>query len=599
VAYGKDFLGPNEAGYGLNLFPPDVAPPPEPFEQPVDISRAMPWRDTVRRGLTVTFSHGLAAGLEISRDVEHGQGEGVATATEAAWGLLQPTESNQGTSWRQTDPLEHSHDMPWRSLLPVEIARDLLYRQTDPRSAEVEARWRLAEAMEIARSADWGNGNARDVLRSSPWILGTMVYPDWDIPWGYGRAPRTLVDSPNIDLPVPDVPGPPPVYVPPAGDQVDLPLECRWRDIPGDQLALPLRKYQCLRSSYVVDNDLILKRASDDAEVACLQLDISGDLDSYTNAWSAQVHVTDFEQLVDPTDTGPVEVVATINGEDHLLLLERFSRDAVFDDVRGKVATVRVQGRSVSAELDEPYSARKSRFEAQAKSHWQLMQQELPLGTDWTLEAHPAWSDYGDNITQTVPANTFSYTDLSPIQAIARIAEATGAVVQQVPAERKLKIVPRYVAKPWEWANTTADLEIDAGQLRSSGLEFEPAVLHNGVYVSGETNGVLVECRRDGTAGAPWLDMIVDQLITDPQHALQRGIKELGSTGKRQVYALELPVDSNEDGLIQTGQILNVVESVTVDWNGQTIAWSESGTWSEGRGLEIWQRIAVERYRDE
>ena len=104
---------------------------------------------------------------------------------------------------------------------------------------------------------------------------------------------------------------------------------------------------------------------------------------------------------------------------------------------------------------------------------------------------------------------------------------------------------------------------------------------------------------RDGTAGAPWLDMVVDQLITDPQHGLQRGIKELGSTGKRQVYALELPVDSNEDGLIQTGQILNVVESVTTDWNGQTIAWSLSGSWSEGRGLEIWQRIAVERYRDE
>lgn len=577
----------------------DLGEPPEPSEQPIDISRAMPWRDTVRRGLELTFSHGLAAGLEISRELGHRAGQPVEDSTALTWGLLQPLEAHRAIGWRDTVPLEQSTAISWRNLTPVEIARGLFWRDTSPLETSTEARWLLATPSEISRSVGWRDTVARDMPVESRWLLGTMVYPDWSIPWGFAKPPRTLVDNPNIDRPVPPTPQPPPVYTPPPGDQVDLPFTCRRFDGPGDQVALPFRKYQCLRSYHVVENDLILKRASDDAEVACLQLDISGDLDSYTNAWSAQVHVTDFEQLVDPTDTGPVEVVATINGEDHLLLLERFSRDQVFDDVRGKVATVRVQGRSVSAELDEPYSARKSRFEAQVKSHWQLMQQELPLGTDWTLEAHPAWSAYGDNITQTVPANTFSYTDLSPIQAIARIAEATGAVVQQVPAERTLKIVPRYVAKPWEWANTTADLEIDAGQLRSSGLEFEPAVLHNGVYVSGETNGVLVECRRNGTAGAPWLDMVVDQLITDPQHALQRGIKELGSTGKRQVYALELPVDSNEDGLIQTGNLVNVVESVTTDWNGQAIAWSLSGTWSEGRGLEIWQRIAVERYRDE
>jgi len=576
--------------------PDDLEPPPPPPPLEPGLVTSLVWRDGARKGLEVKCSHGLAAGLEIERSADYADGDPAAGELRAPWRFLNPLESHRATGWRDTDPLEQSTDAAWRSLLPVEIARGLLYRDTDPRSVEAEARWLLADTIGIDRGTRHGLGRPLEIECAGPWILGTMVYPDWEVPWGWGKPPRTLVDNPNIDHPVPPTPQPPPVYVPPAGNQVDLPFTCKRFDVPGNQVGLPFRKYQCLRSSLVVENDVILKRVSDDTQVACIQISINGDLESYTNAWSAQVAVEDFT-LVDPTDTGPVEVVATINGQDHLLLLERFGRDEVFDPQGGKTATVRVQGRSISAELDEPYSARKSRFETQAKSHWQLMQQELP--GNWTLEAHPAWSDYGDNITALVPANTFSYTDLSPIQAVARIAEATGAVVQQVPESRTLRIVPRRIGKAWEWDQTTADLEVDAGQIRSSAVECEPAVRHNGVFVRGETNGVEVQCERDGTGGDPWLDMVVDQLITDAQHGLQRGISELGATGKRQVYTVELPIDKNDDGLINTGQIINVVESVTDDWNGQPIAWSLSANRSAQDGLVIWQRIAVERYRDE
>lgn len=571
------------------------AEPPEAWVQPPDILRAMPWRDTVRRGLDVTFSHGLAAGLEISRDLEHRDGQPVEDSTALAWGLLQPLEAHRATGWRDTVPLEQSKAVAWRNLTPVEIARGLFWRDTSPLETSTEARWLLATPAEISRASSWRDTIARDVPIESRWLLGTMVYPDWSIPWGFAKPPRTLVDNPNVDRPVPPTPQPPPVYTPPPGDQVDLPFECRWREIPGDQVALPFRKYQCLRSSHVVENDVILKRVSTDETVDCMELSITGDIDSYTNGWSAVIAREDFP-IVEPS-AGPIEVVATINGQDHLLLLERWGEDDIFG-AQGRVKVIRVQGRSVSAELDEPYSPRDSRFEGQAKTHWQLMQQELPQGSDWTLEAHPGWSAYGDNLTTNVPANTFSYTDLSPIQAIARIAEATGAVVQQVPESRTLRIVPRYVAKPWEWGATVADLEVEYGQIRSASLEFEPSVVHNGVYVTGETNGVRVRCERTGTAG-PWLEPVVDQLITDGQFGLQRGIKELGDTGKRNVYTLELPIDGANEGLIQTGNMVNVIESVDTDWTGQSIAWEITGSRSADRGLEIWQRIAVERYRDE
>ncbi|MFW6024079.1 MAG: hypothetical protein ACOC8P_00490 [Dichotomicrobium sp.] len=595
MAYGKDFLGPNDARYGTDLSPQDVEPPAELFEQPVDISRAVPWRDTERRGLSVAISHGLGAWLSRDLEARHGQGEPEERPQGITWGLLQPRETHRATGWRQTDPLERSLGVRWRNLTPHEISRGAGWRDTELVENSITGRWRLPGTVDVITRVPWGRLVVRDVVRELRWPLGRTHDSRHRIPWGFAKPPRTLVPNPTINRPVPPTPEPDPVYVPPPGDQVALPFECPAFQGQGNEVALPFRKYQCLRRQHVVENDVILKRLDTDETVDCLELSINGDLESYTNGWDATLR-RDALSIVEPLD-GPVEVVATINGQDHLLLLERWGEDIIFDDVRGRVDTIRVQGRSISAELDEPYSARKSRFEETSKTMWQLMQQELPA--EWTLEAHPAWSDYSANTTTAVPAGTFSYTDLSPIQAIARIAAATGAVVQQVPASRTLKIVPRYVAKPWDWGTTTADLEIEFGQVRSASGEFEPQPVHNGVYVAGETNGVLVENRRDGTAGSPWLDIVVDQLITDGQFGLQRGIAELGATGKRSVYQFELPVDGDNEGLIQTGQIANVIETANTDWNGQSVGWSINATRSEDRGLEIWQTVTVERYRDE
>jgi len=598
VSYGTDFLGPNQAGYGPQILPPDVEPV-QPFENPVALEAAIPWTEARRQGLTTAISHGLAAGLEISRNLEHQNGQPVEDSTALAWGLLQPLEQHRATSWRDTQPLERGHGIVWQNLLPAEIARRMLWRDTDPRTVVRQARWLLGKLADVPTRAGWRDTAARSLEYNAPWLLGRMVYPDWRIPWGFGRQPRTLVDNPRIDWPPPPEPPPPPVYIPPPGNQVDLPFVCKRFDVPGNQVALPFRKYQCLRGIHVVENNVILKRASDGEEVACLRIEIAGDIDSYANDWSASVALDDFSDLVDPTDTGPVDVIATINGEDHLLLLETYGREDMVDAQRGVTKAVTVQGRSISAELDEPYSARKSRFEDQPKTHWQLMQQELPLA--WTLEAHPAWSDYDENLTQNVPADTFSYTDLSPIEAISRIAAATGAVVQQVPASRTLRIVPRYIGKPWTW-NTTpglADGEIDAGQMRSARVSFEPAVKHNGVFVSGETNGALVQCERDGTAGDPWLPAVTDALITHAQHGLQRGLMELAATGRRQIYNCEMAVDANDEGVILAGRLLNVIESETVDWVGQTVAWAVRAGRDRDRGLEVWQSLSIERYLDD
>ena len=338
----------------------------------------------------------------------------------------------------------------------------------------------------------------------------------------------------------------------------------------------------------MIDNDIICRLPNGD-EFACLELGVQGDMESFTDGFSAVLPHTASGML-----TGPLEIELVINGDTHLMVMESWTEAGQFN-ADGRRDTFRVRGRSISAELDAPYRPPRSRFETENRTALQLMTQELPVDGSWSIVTDPAWSDY------TITGGTFSYTDLTPLRAISRIAAATGAVVQQVPGERTLRITPRYPVDPWKQAGATPDVEVDFGMVRARSGEFRPVALANGIFVAGESaGGVLVEATRTGTGGAPWLDTVTDALITDPQAGLARARAELGATGRRTLYQLELPVAAapTGPGRLVPGQLVHVVEDVSTDWHAQAVGWSLAGRWSEANGLEVWQSATVERYRD-
>lgn len=518
-------------------------------------------------------------------------GDRVADKVSSSWRDLKRNDRGAGFEWNDAVPEEISSSAPWELPQPVEGRAPLSWDSGDPRESSRVAWWRNPPIVDVLNRIPWGRLEVRERIYDSPWPVPEIMDPHFRIPWGMGRPPPTLVDHPRIDDPVPDVPGPPPVYVPPPGDRVALPFTCPLEDWPGDAVPIPFRRFECLRREIVVDNDIVCRRVDTGEIFECLELSVQGDIESYSNGFTATL----------PHDaagilTGPLEIEVEINGLSFLVIMEQWTEDQNFG-ADGKRDTFRIRGRSISAELDEPFSAARSRLETETKTAIQLMQQELPVDGSWTLVTDPAWNDY------TVPGGSWSYTDLTPIRAISRIAAATGAVVQQVPGERTLRIVPRYTVDPWNQATATPDVEIDFGMIRNVSGEFRPVALANGVYVAGETSGgVLVQATRTGTSGAPWLDIVTDSLITDPQAGLLRARAELGATGKRKIYQFELPLmtgNAGDPGLIQTGAVVHTIEDVSTFWNGQATAWSLSGRWSDAAGLEIWQNVTVERYMDE
>lgn len=571
--------------------PPD---PPDPFIDPRSILSNVKWARPVKSGLSSVIGHGLSGDLSKRWRAVWSDCEQSCVSHSIPWQRMAGVERSVKETWQETDKRGNGFSVEWKRLQVSEKGSVFRFGLSNPLENSLAFHWRLSVQQDVITGIPWARQQIRNFLLDKSWGIGRLTFPDWRVVWGQALPPRTIVPNPIIFDPPPPPPKPDPVYTPPSGDSVFLPFQCALGNTPSNQIRLPFRQFECLRRMTVVENDLILKRVDNDAEVPALSLSIRGDIETATNTWSAQMPLSALS-IVEPTGTQPVECLASINGVDHLLLLERWSVSHGWDDRGGREDTVNVQGSSISRELDAPYQAPKSRFEELTRSAFQLMQQEIPLGSGWTLSKSDDWTDYA------VPGGTFSYTDLTPLQVIVRIAAATGAVVQQIPDSRELRVIPRYKVAPWNWSATSSDKQVDFGLIVSATGEFQPTPKRNGIYVAGETNGIIAQCQRTGTAGDPWADMAVDSLITAPIAGLQRGIAELSATGARSLYSAQMPIKVSEStpGLILPGELIEVVEDESTSWKALSVDWSINGRWSDSDGLTVWADIGLERYRDD
>ena len=567
--------------------------PPDDFISPLSVLTRVVWDQPARKQISPVFSHGPAFRKETGINAAFDDADRLNNSAQIPWARLNPNESSKTATWRDTEGKQASAAVRWRQLQPKEKSYAARFRHTRQFERDWSVEWRDVLRQDVINGIPWARQVVRDTLIEKSWPLGQMRFPDTHIVWGFGKQPETIVSNPLIEIPPFEETEPEKVYNPPPGNNVGLPLNCLRGSIQGNQVALPIRQFECLRRTVVVENDIILKRVDTDEEVPAYSLSIRGDIETATNTWAAELPMSALS-IVEPTGDQPVECIATMNGVDHLLLLERWGDSRRWTN-GGRSDTVTVQGSSISRELDAPYRSPGSRFEELTLSAFQLMQQEIPVGSGWTISRHSNWTDYE------VPGGTWSYTDLTPLQAIVRIAAATGAVIQQIPDARELRVVPRYPVKPWDWDATPTDKQVDFGLISSASGEFRPVPKRNGIYVAGETNGVLVQAQRTGSAGDPWLDMVVDPLITAAQAGLQRATAELAATGARSLYSAQMPIKVSNDtpGLIRPGELVEVVEDESTSWTALAVDWSINGQWSDSDGLTVWTEIGLERYRDD
>lgn len=307
-----------------------------------------------------------------------------------------------------------------------------------------------------------------------------------------------------------------------------------------------------IRRAYIVLNTITLVRASDSAPLSALSLSLNIDADSWTWGWDASIPGAELA-LVEPAPGGdPVELLATVNGQQFRLLAERIARDRRFAQSR-----IRISGRGRAAMLADPHSPVVTRSNAEARTMQQLLADALTInnvGIGWAVDWQAAdWL---------VPAGLYSHTG-SYIAHAQRLAEAAGAYVQADPLLDTLRILPRYPLLPWEWSAATPDITLPSAPVVREAIEWQDKAAYNRVFVSGaEAGGVLGQVTRAGTAGDVVAPMITDALITHADGARARGRPILADTGRQARITLELPI-LPEAGIITPGKLVQYTDAGT------------------------------------
>lgn len=360
------------------------------------------------------------------------------------------------------------------------------------------------------------------------------------------RYQEAVVPPPGISIfERPKPPGPPVCYEAEPGLVFELPLaengnlllRCDYASAeptPWKQVIVPVQRV------YIVLNNVALKRTSDNAVVPALNLTLSLDVSSWT--WGFQASLPAAAQaLVEPTSDGPVGLSAWVNGTEFCVLAEQISRERTFGQTN-----IRVTGRGINAELDAPYAPVMNFSNADWRTSQQLLEDVLnlngvSLGYGITY-GQEAWE---------VPPGVFNHQG-TYISALGGIAQAGGGYLLPHPSLRSFSVQALYPQAPWEWASVQPNFILPADVVTREGVQWKEQPAYNGVFVSGEAQGVLGQVTRAGTAGDLLAPMVVDPLITTAAAARQRGLAILGNTGRQLHHTLSLPVLS-ATGVIQPG----------------------------------------------
>lgn len=455
--------------------------------------------------------------------------------------------------WQDTEPLPTGACLGWIDLLRTER----------PIQCNIYQKAALL-------TQDWCSDytNARRISREYCWA--------WDqgiMRCGWGGA---------IVFPEPAAPAPDPCRI--VG-QADLTL-VQYRDgalVLRDCLPPTARRtrYLPIYRVYLVSDSATLTRVSDGAAVPTQSLQIAIDVDSWAWALSATLAGSAALALIQQTSGGSVEVEATINGTTWRALIDSWRHSRSFGN-----RSITIQGRSLAAYLAAPYSHPRSRTESQTRDAQQLAIAELPGGwtLDWQIED---WL---------VSGGAWSYSERTPIEAIAALAKAAGGYVQAGKSSQTLHLLKRYPTPRWDWASAAPALSIPTNLITELGRDWQPTQEANRIYVSGQSQGVLVGVRRASSAGDKPLPMTVDPLVTEVSVGRERGIAELSATGEQSRERLSLPVSIDTQGVIDTGTLISVTGD-GADWRGLIRAVSVSAQ-RDGNALRVRQELEVERHAD-
>lgn len=337
-----------------------------------------------------------------------------------------------------------------------------------------------------------------------------------------------------------------------------------------------------------VTNSVSLTRSDDGREIKMLGFSVGIDSNSYTWSFSATVPLSELSK-VDTAHEQQIGVEFTCNGN-----LWRFILDSCDDSASFGESSLTIKGKSRAMLLASPYSAQRGFKYDTAMSARQIAEDELnrfgvPSGftLDWQLAGVNGWN---------VPANTYSYSNKTPINSLQWIAEAAGGFINADMSADILHVLAHYPVPSWEWAAQTPSINLPMSLItsRSRGRINKPA--YNGVTLYGENEGGIgALVKRTGTSGGYQPPMVTSDLITDQDAAISRGKMILSDTGDIGNIGISMPLHG-DIGILKPSTLIGVNDGES--WIGMVKGTTITGRLSSNRALEIDQSIDVERHFD-
>lgn len=337
-----------------------------------------------------------------------------------------------------------------------------------------------------------------------------------------------------------------------------------------------------------VTNSVSLTRSDDGREIKMLGFSVGIDSNSYAWSFSATVPLSELSK-VDTARELRIGVEFTCNGN-----LWRFILDSCDDSISFGESSLTIKGKSRAMLLAHPYATQRGFKFDTAMSARQIADAELnrngvPSGftLDWQLAGVNGWN---------VPANTYSYSNKTPINSLQWIAEAAGGFINADMSADILHVLAHYPIPSWEWAAQTPSINLPMSLItsRSRGRTNKPA--YNGVTIYGENdNGIGALIKRTGTSGGYQPPMVTSDLMTDTAAAISRGEMILSDTGDIGNIGISMPLVA-DIGVLKPSTLIGVNDGES--WVGMVRGTTITGRLSSNRALEIDQSIDVERHFD-
>lgn len=380
------------------------------------------------------------------------------------------------------------------------------------------------------------------------------------MPWGWG----TPTDPKPAGIVYPDYPGPVVVVDPPQEPDI---LE-----------------------TYMIANTVTLVDVATGTPLDAVSIDIGLDIDSFAWTFSAELFGRTSLNLLKQDADGPKTVELTINGWVWRFLVERYSGT-------GRLGSERytISGSSRTQLLASPYAPARSGMNTVGLTARNVVDDQLEFtgftaSWDTVAMGPPDW---------TLPAGAFSYSEMTPMEVVHRLAEVAGGIVRPSLAGDAFTILPRYREATWYWGSAVPDCIVPAEIVAEWGGEWSPQTAWNYVYVSGISYGVSVQVRRAGTAGDVPAPEVMEEWMTGTDVARSRGICELSKGGNQSIETRRIPLfeqGGSAPGLVQPGMLVEFRDPEET-WRGLCLGVNIR---AEGVGAsKVWQTLKIERHYEE